>query len=67
MKKNLSNLDKAVRFILAVGIGILYFTNMISGTTALIGLFVAVILIGTSLIGTCPLYLALGISTRPKS
>jgi len=64
MKKNVSNLDKAVRFLLAIGIGILYFTHVISGTTALIALLIAVILIGTSLMGTCPIYLALGLSTR---
>ncbi len=59
-------LDKAIRVIIAVIIAGLYFANQISGTAAIILLVIAVAFIGTSLIGTCPLYLPFGISTRKK-
>ena len=66
MKKNMGGLDKGLRFLIAVVIGVLYFTNIISGTAALVLLVLAVVFIGTSLIGTCPLYLPFGISTGTK-
>lgn len=66
MKANMGTVDKAIRILVAVVIGILYFTGQISGTLAIIlGIF-AVIFVLTSLISFCPLYLPLGISTRPK-
>lgn len=58
--------DKGIRFLMAILIGILYFTGVLSGTIALIGLLVAVVLIGTSLFGSCPLYLPFGFSTNQK-
>ncbi len=67
MKKNIGGLDKIIRFLIAVVIGVLYFTNVISGTVAMIALAVAVVLIATSIVGTCPIYLALGLSSRGKS
>lgn len=64
MKKNMGSIDKALRFLIAIGVGVLYFAGIISGTLAIILLVLAVILIGTSLLGTCPLYLPFGISTK---
>lgn len=66
MKKNMGTVDKVIRILAAIVIGILYFTKQISGTAAIILLAVAGIFILTSLISTCPLYLPFGISTRPK-
>ena len=67
MKKNMGTVDKAVRILAAVLIIALYFTNIISGTLAIVLLVVAGAFIATSLISSCPLYLPFGISTRPKS
>lgn len=67
MRKNMGSVDKALRFLIAIGIGVLYFTNVISGTLALILLVFAVVFIGTSLLGACPLYMPFGISSRTKS
>lgn len=58
--------DKSIRIILAVVIAILYYTNVISGTTAIILGIVALILIATSFMSFCPLYLPFGISTLRK-
>jgi amino acid transporter len=67
MKKNIGSLDKIVRVTIAVIIGILYFTNQITGVTAIVlGIFAITFLL-TSLIGTCPLYTPLKISTIKKS
>mgnify|MGYP000889245527 CR=1 FL=1 len=64
MKQNMGNFEKAIRVVVAVVIAILYFTNVISGTLAIVFLiFVAVFLL-TSVVGTCPLYLPFGISTK---
>jgi hypothetical protein len=66
MKKNIGNADKIIRIIAAVIIALLYFTQQISGTTAIILLILAGIFILTSFISFCPLYLPFGISTRKK-
>ncbi|MBL7850911.1 MAG: DUF2892 domain-containing protein [Cyclobacteriaceae bacterium] len=66
MKPNMGTVDKAVRILAAVVIAALYFTNVISGTLALVLLVLAGIFIVTSLISFCPLYWPLGISTRKK-
>ena len=64
MKKNMGTLDRIIRLILVAVVAVLYFTNVISGTLALIlGILAAVFLI-TSLISFCPLYVPFKISTR---
>ncbi len=66
MKQNMGSFDKIVRVLVAVVIGILYFTDQITGTAAIIlGLFAVVFLL-TSAIGFCPLYLPLKLSTIKK-
>jgi len=66
MKQNMGSIDKIVRVLVAVAIAILYFTNQITGTAAIIlGIF-AVIFLLTSAIGFCPLYSALKLSTIKK-
>lgn len=66
MKKNMGTIDRAIRTLLAVLVGILYYMDIISGTTAIIlGVF-AIIFLLTSLISTCPLYMPFGLSTRKQ-
>lgn len=66
MKKNMGSTDKIIRIIIALVIGVLYYTGTISGTIALVlGVF-AIIFLLTSFISFCPLYLPLGISTCKK-
>lgn len=66
MKKNMGMADKVIRILIAVVIGVLYFTNTISGTLAIILGIVAVAFVLTSFISFCPLYLPFGISTFKK-
>lgn len=65
MKKNVGNLDKAIRLVLAVIFAVLYFTNTVSGTIGYISLGLSAIFLITSLIGFCPLYAIVGLNTCP--
>lgn len=66
MKKNMGLIDKVIRILVAVVIIALYFANVITGTLAIILLILAGIFILTSLLGFCPLYLPIGLSTAKK-
>lgn len=66
MKRNMGTTDRTIRILIAVVIGILYFTNVISGTTAIIAGILAIVFVLTSFISFCPLYLPFGISTLKK-
>ncbi len=66
MNINMGSLDRIVRVIVAVVVGILYFTGQISGIAAIILGILAVVFVATSLVGTCPLYLPFGLSTKGK-
>ena len=66
MKKNMGSIDKLVRVLVAAVIAVLYFTDQITGTAAIIlGIFAVVFLL-TSAMGFCPLYLPLKLSTIKK-
>lgn len=66
MKKNMGTTDRLLRIVLAVVVAILYFTNTISGTLAIVLGALAAIFILTSLVRFCPLYVPLGINTCSK-
>jgi K+-transporting ATPase A subunit len=66
MRKNMGLIDKLIRLALAIVVAVLIFTGQLSGAAAIIlGIFAAVF-VGTSLIGSCPLYLPFKIDTRGK-
>jgi hypothetical protein len=66
MKTNLGTVDRVVRILIALVVVILYFTDQLSGTAAIILLVLAGIFIATSFISFCPIYWAFGISSKPK-
>jgi hypothetical protein len=66
MKHNMGSIDRALRVLAAVVIGILYFTNQISGIAAIILGIIAVVFLLTSVVAFCPLYLPLKLSTIKK-
>ncbi len=67
MKQNMGTIDRVIRVILAILVLVLYLTGNISGTAAIIlGIF-AVIFVLTSVVGFCPLYVLLKISTKKSS
>jgi len=67
MVKNMGATDRIVRVVIAAIIAILYFTNVISGALAIILGIVALIFLGTSAVGFCPLYAPFKFSTRKKA
>jgi hypothetical protein len=67
MKKNINNVDRILRVLIAGAIAILYFTGLISGTLAIILGILAIVLLITSLINFCPLYALLKFSTLKTS
>jgi len=66
MKKNMGTTDKIIRTLFAVLVAVLYFTNQISGTAAIILGAFAIIFLITGLLGFCPLYAPFKISTAKK-
>lgn len=67
MKKNMGTIDKVIRILVAVVVVILYFTHVISGVLAIVLLALSAVFVITSLLGFCPLYRLLGLSTKEKS
>jgi hypothetical protein len=63
MKKNMGSKDKLIRTLVALVIAILYFTNIITGTLAIVLAIVAIIFLLTSLVNFCPLYTLFGVNT----
>lgn len=62
----MGTIDKVIRILIALVVIGLYFTNVISGTIAIVLLVLSGIFILTSLISFCPLYLPFGINTAKK-
>ncbi len=58
--------DRIIRIALAILVAVLYFTNTISGTLALVLGAFAIIFLITSFVSFCPLYSPFGFSTRKK-
>ena len=65
MQKNMGTADRAIRFIIAAVIGVLYYTGTISGTLGIVLLVLAGVFLLTSFISFCPLYAPFGLSTCP--
>ena len=66
MKTNIGIVDRTVRILAALVIVVLYFTNIIGGTIAIVLLILAGVFILTGLIRFCPLYWPFGINTWNK-
>ena len=63
MKKNMGSADRIIRLIVAALIGVLYYTNVISGTVGIVLLVLAAVFLLTSFISFCPIYAPFGLST----
>lgn len=67
MIKNMGTVDKTLRASIAFIIAVLYVNGQIAGPAAIVLGVLALIFLVTTAVGTCPLYLPFGISTRDKS
>jgi Na+(H+)/acetate symporter ActP len=63
----MGTIDRIIRILLAIVVVILYMTGSITGVAAIILGILAFVFILTSLIGFCPLYVPLKISTIGKA
>lgn len=63
MKQNVGTLDRTMRVLAAIAIGILFLTEQITGALAIVMGIVAVALLVTGLVRWCPAYVPLGKST----
>jgi hypothetical protein len=66
MKKNMSNIDRIIRTILAVIFAVLFFGHVVTGWLGIILLILAVVFLVTAAISFCPLYALFKISTLKK-
>jgi hypothetical protein len=66
MKKNMGQIDKVIRLILASLFLILAITGTVEGTVAIVLIVLAVVFALTSLMSFCPLYKIFNISTCKK-
>jgi len=64
MLKNMGTPDRSLRIVIALAVGVLYFTDQISGIAAIVLGVLAVIFLVTSFFGFCPLYAPFKLSTR---
>jgi len=64
MKSNMGTIDRTVRLIAVAIVAGLYFAGQISGTIAIVLGVLAAIFLVTSIMGFCPLYVPLHLSTK---
>jgi hypothetical protein len=65
MKTNVGNIDKLLRISMAIVFAVLYFTGTVTGTLGIVLLVLGGVFLLTALLGTCPIYSLVGISTCP--
>ncbi|MCB9223425.1 MAG: DUF2892 domain-containing protein [Crocinitomicaceae bacterium] len=66
MKKNMGNVDRVVRVILAAVLAGLYFGGVVTGTLGIVLVVLGGVFLATAAMGFCPLYLPFGLSTCKK-
>lgn len=67
MVENMSAVDRVVRVVIAVAIGLLYYFGYMTGGWAIALGIIAAVLVVTSAVGYCPLYALFGISTKQQT
>lgn len=66
MITNMGTFDRIFRVLIALVIGYLYYTGVVSGTLGIVLLVLAAVFVLTSLIGFCLLYTLFGFNTCKK-
>ncbi len=66
MKRNMSNLDRLIRVVVAAIFAYLYFSGVVTGALGVILLVLAVVFLLTSFVAFCPLYVPFKLSTLKK-
>jgi K+-transporting ATPase A subunit len=63
MNRNMSNIDRIVRVVLAAVFAYLYFGGLVTGTLGMLLLVLGAVFILTAVVAFCPLYAPFKIST----
>jgi len=63
MKRNLSNIDRIVRVVLAALFAYLYFSGVVTGALGIVLLAVGAVFVLTAVVSFCPLYAMFKLST----
>jgi len=63
MKRNMSNVDRIFRVVVAALFAYLYFSGTVTGALGILLLVLGVVFLLTSFVAFCPLYAPFGIST----
>lgn len=64
MKRNMSNLDRLIRVVVAAVFAYLYFSGVVTGALGVTLLVVAIVFLLTSVVSFCPLYALFKIKTN---
>ncbi len=67
MKMNMGLADRIIRIVIAAAVAVLITFNQLSTAAAVVLGILAVVFLATGIVGTCPLYMLLGISTKRKA
>ena len=63
MKRNLSNIDRIARVVLAAVFAYLYFGGALPGTLGLVLFILGIVFVLTSIVSFCPIYAMFKLST----
>ncbi|MFN8368171.1 MAG: DUF2892 domain-containing protein [Candidatus Kapaibacterium sp.] len=63
MIKNMGMIDRSIRFVLVVLVGVLWYLDIIQGVTALVLGALSIGFLFSGITGFCPLYVLFGVST----
>ena len=66
MTKNMGKVDRVMRFVAAIVVGLLYYFDKIDGILAYFLMAAALLFIVTSFIGFCPMYVPMNMNTVDK-
>jgi hypothetical protein len=64
MKRNMSDLDRIARVVIAIVFGYLYFGGIVTGALGVVLLVLGVVFALTSVVSFCPLYRLFNLSTH---
>lgn len=63
LKPNIGTADKALRVLIALALAALFYMGVLKGVLGAVSLIVSLMLTASTLIGCCPVYTLLGISS----
>jgi hypothetical protein len=64
MQRNVGNIDRIVRVIVAALFAYLYFSGVVTGILGIVLVVLAVVFVLTAVVGFCPLYVPFKLSTN---